>query len=377
MYFLFAGLVTVIAAGVVYRAALHQNLASDYPADVAFTAQGIHTGVVPGNFLLETLMAGFALLRADTADLNVSLLMVLSLATGAKVALTGRFLFSESEPYSVGSTRLLLPAAIVGGLCALAFCFPAQHLYLGEIPPNVWHNPSTILLMPFALGLFWSSLRFLRDGRARWLWISLALGALNAAAKPSFLLCLLPVFPCAAFVRFGATRQFAQALLLTAAIGAILGLQYAYVYVLDPPGSTLTSSSGVILAPMAVWRSYTSDIPRALLASYAFPLTAVVLGGAAVWRNRAVQYALVLAAVGLIEYALLAEQGARESEGNLTWQAIVTQYILLTSLMAALLPWLMQRRDLIRKAIIGAVFAGSLWAGIHYLANWFSTKSFV
>jgi hypothetical protein len=131
-----------------------------------------------------------------------------------------------------------------------------------------------------------------------------------------------------------------------------------------------------VVAPLAVWESYTSEIPRALLASYLFPAIAIALGGGVVWRNRTVHYALALAIVGLAEYALLAEQGARELEGNLTWQAIVTQYILFLALVTAIVPWLRGQRWGIRQAVIVIVFAAYVWAGVHFLAHWFATKDF-
>jgi hypothetical protein len=324
-------------------------------------------------------MAVFGLFRTDTADLNISLFVVLGLAAGAKVWLSARFVVAEDARARGAQARGIALGAIVAvaGLCGLAFSLPAQHDYLGSIPANVWHNPSTILLMPFAIGLFWSSFLYLREDRIRWLWVSLLLGAFNIAAKPSFVLCFLPVFPCAAFLRFGMRRELLRALLLCFGIACLLGVQYIYVFVVDPAGSTLASSSGVIVAPFSVWKIYTSDIPRAVLASYLFPIVAIALGGRVVWQNRAVQYALALALVGLVEYALLAEQGARALEGNLTWQAIVTQYILFLTLIAALVPWLRSRRWGIRQALIAAAFAAHMWAGVHFLAYWFSTKSYV
>jgi hypothetical protein len=374
-----AGIVAAVIAGMIFRAALHQGLASDFPADVQFTARGLTKGVFPGNFLLEILMAIFGLFRTDTPDLNISLFLVLGLATGAKVWLSARFVVSEDTLAHGAQARGIALGAIVAvaGLCGLVFCLPAQNNYLGGIPANVWHNPSTILLMPFAIGLFWSSFLYLREDRTKWLWVSLILGAFNIAAKPSFVLCFLPVFPCAAFLRFGMRRELWQSLLLCFGVACLLGVQYMYVYVVDPPGSTLTSSSGVIVAPLSVWKSYTSEIPRAILASYLFPIVAIAFGGRVVWQNRAVQYALALALVGLAEYAVLAEQGARALEGNLTWQAIVTQYILFLTLVAALIPWLRSKHWGIRQAIIVLAFGVHVWAGVHYLTQWFGTKSFV
>jgi hypothetical protein len=379
LYALLLGIGAAVAAAAIYRAALHQGLSSDFPPDVEFTVRGITKGVFPGNFLLEILVALVGLFHTDTPTLNISLFLVLGLATGAKVWLSARFVISEDARASGerASGVALGGILIVTGLCALTFCLPAQNIYLGGIPANVWHNPSTILVMPFAIGLFWSSLLYLREGRVMWLWVALALGAFNIAAKPSFVLCFLPVFPCAALLRYGIGRELLRAVLLVLGITCMLGLQYVYVYVIDPAGSTLTSSSGVIVSPLTVWETYTSEIPRAILASYAFPLVAFVLGGRVVWGSRAVQHAAALAAVGLIEYALLAEQGARLAEGNLTWQAIVTQYVLFLALIAALVPWFRRRPWGLRQAIIVVAFAAHVWAGVHFLQHWFSAKTYL
>jgi hypothetical protein len=389
--------VAVITAGI-WREAAHQGLTSDFPTDVAFTAHGLRTGVFPGDFLFQILNATFAGFKTDTSTLYVSLYVVLAAATGVKVWLSARFVVSEGAAVSESVTHGLglgvatavaglctfafcLPvtrgATLAAGFCTREFCLPATSYYLGEVPPNVWHNPSTILLMPFAVALFWASLRFLQSGNNKYLWLSLLLGGLNIAAKPSFVLCFLPVFPIAALVCFGWGKRLLQALLLAFGIAGLLGVQYVYVYVVDPSGSTATTSSGIAIAPFAVWKSYTGDIPLAILVSYLFPIVAISLGKEVVWRSRAVQYALALAIVGLLEYALLAEKGARLAEGNFTWQAIVTQYILLLALVAALVPWLCRRGWGIRQTIITVAFGAQVWAGVHYLNHWFATKSFV
>jgi hypothetical protein len=374
-----AGIVAAVSVGLILRGALHRGLTSDFPADVAFTAHGLRTGVFPGDLLFQMLNAAFAGFNAETRALNISLFVVLGMATGIKVWLSARFVISEDSAVSEATPKgIPLAAAVVAAaLCSVAFCLPAEHYYVGEVPPNVWHNPSTILLMPFAVGLFWASLLFLENGDKKYLWISLVLGAFNIAAKPSFVLCFLPVFPLFALIRFGWDQRMWRALLLASAIMCMLGLQYVYVYVVDPSGSSTTSSSGVTIAPFLVWKSYTSDILRAIIASYLFPVVALSLGGRVVWRRRSVRYAVALAAVGLTEYALLAEGGARAVEGNFTWQAIITQYILFLALVAALLPWLRSRRWGIRQMIIVLAFGVHVWAGLHYLTHWFATKSFV
>lgn len=138
-------------------------------------------------------------------------------------------------------------------LIAVAFSLPGVNTYLGQIPPHVWHNSTTMLLMPFAVALFWTSLSFLRSGESPYLWWSLPLIALNIAAKPSFVLCLFPVLPLAALVRFGWSAPTRRAIALVAAGGAMLAAQSVYIYVVNPGSDAQAGAdSSVALAALRV-----------------------------------------------------------------------------------------------------------------------------
>ncbi|MCW2954490.1 MAG: hypothetical protein JWQ48_3660 [Conexibacter sp.] len=373
------GVLGGIAGGAIVFASLREHLPSDFQLHLAFTIEGIHGHALPGNFLFYALDALFAGFSTDLWWLKLSLVFVLTCAIAAKVAVSIRFVASERRielPAARGPLPLWL--ACVTLACAFAFSLPVHsHYYLGQIPPNIWHNSTTIVLMPFAVGLFWTTMLYLRSGERRYLWWSVPLAALNLAAKPSFVLCMLPVFAIAAVLRFrlGWTPKLRGAALLLTAIVALLGLQYLYIYIVDP--TTADGGSGVAINPFVVWDAYSSTIPLSILASYVFPIVALVLGGASVRRSLSVRYAIGLAVVGLIEYAVLAERGVRRFDGNFTWQAIVTNYVLFVALVAALVPLFESRRWGVRQVCIAAAFLAQLAAGVLYVQHWFANSSFV
>lgn len=73
---------------------------------------------------------------------------------------------------------------------------------------------------------------------------------LNGIAKPSFVPCFLPVFPLAAFVRFGWSPELLRAALLTAGGVGLLALQYAYIYLAELGDRTLHDEpSGIAVDP--------------------------------------------------------------------------------------------------------------------------------
>lgn len=74
--------------------------------------------------------------------------------------------------------------------------FFSQHFYLGQLTPNVWHNSTTIFVMPFAMLLFFQSHEQLfsksaQHSKSLLIYITLLI-VINALIKPSFLFTLLP-----------------------------------------------------------------------------------------------------------------------------------------------------------------------------------------
>jgi hypothetical protein len=73
--------------------------------------------------------------------------------------------------------------------------FTPENLYFGYFAPNVYHNPTVILVKPFALLLFFLTLRLFDHEKplSRWWIIPFAvLTLLSLVAKPSFMIAFLP-----------------------------------------------------------------------------------------------------------------------------------------------------------------------------------------
>ena len=388
-----AGVAALLGCGAIFALAVKHQLKTDFPRELTFGASGLHTGVFPGNFLLYVLEDLFGGLSDQPAHLKFGLVTVLALAMAAKVGFSVRFALAEStQPPRVelsSIARVTLALGVV--LCSVAFSLPGTNYYLGQVPPNVWHNATTILAMPFALGLFWASLTYLRTPAWRWLWWTLALAALNMAAKPSFVSCFLVVFPLAALLRFRASAATWRAWGATAAVAVLLGVQYLYVYILAPAGSRIGTSNGVSVQPLKVWDYFLTPNPDpvwpsvgsapaaivvAFLSSYTFAILALSVCGPAIRANRAVRYAVALAAVGLLEFALLAEQGTAYTYGNFLWAAVTTHYLLLLTTASAV--WLTIRAQgwTVGRALTVVMFAVTVVTGVVYLIHWFATGSY-
>ena len=110
-----------------------------------------------------------------------------------------------SSALSLGLARALLaragsrlaPAAALFLALALFFVAPLpkwwrpESLYLGQLSPTVWHNPTVIAALPLAVASFWAFLLPV-PRRARDECVAGALIGLSVLAKPNFALAFLP-----------------------------------------------------------------------------------------------------------------------------------------------------------------------------------------
>jgi hypothetical protein len=213
-----------------------------------------------------------------------------------------------------------------------AFLWDFPCLYLGQVSPNVWHNPTGIFAMPFALLVFVVGLHALETQRTGPM---VALGAalvLSLLAKPNYVLAFAPCFAAAAgvgyfrAVRSGRLRLRDVLLQLLAAAGpplAVLLYQFRSQY-----GTADAGQGRVIWSPFLAWSVFSRNIPVSLLLSIAFPLTSTLLYARSAVRNPAVLLAWAAFAVAVAQYALLAESGDRVSHGNFGWGPVLANQVL-------------------------------------------------
>ncbi len=354
-------------SGLIILLAIRNRSGADFLAHVALTKAGLNGGWFPGDVLFYWIESVLALFQPHDRRLFAGLVVMLALAGGAKTYLTVRL--TETEYTRRTGARLPLVGALLAAACMFAFALPVGLRYPQFIPANVWHNTTTALLMPLALGLFMVSLEYVREPSRRRLWLMLVLLIVNILAKPSFALCFLVAFPVAVFVRNRRPAALTGPVLLCLAGGAVLIAQYVYVYVAGL-GNPLVQSSGIYVAPFHVWSRYSPSIALCLMVSYAFPAAALALGGPTVRHRLAVRYALGLAVAGLAWYALMGEKGHQEFHGNFMWQAIVTSYILFAAVVGAVLTWIPETKLGWRQVVVLAVFALHVAGGVQYLAWW-------
>jgi hypothetical protein len=339
----------------------------------------LHVGVVsdivegrdfPPNFLYFAAVYVAALFQNNYQSLLYGSLIVISLAIAHRFFVTARLFAAEVDPENrFGENKIQLLSNLIGFCLITAFCFYlpkelglTKYAYLGQIPPNVWHNSTTIALIPFAFLLYRQSYKLLEKFDLKNLYWIIGLVVLNNLIKPSFFLCFAAVFPLMALMRYKLKKEFFLSLIPVVLGFVLIVLEYIAIYQLG--------KSSIAVEPFAWWRIYAENIPVSILISVAFPLAYLVFYFKRVKNETFLYYAYLLFSVAIIILALFVEKGHRESDGNFFWQTTACNYILFSAVATDFARNLLREGKLnVKDMIIAGVFALHVVSGWLYLAK--------
>jgi hypothetical protein len=340
----------------------------DHGLHARFARQLVTEGRLLPHFAYHALLAAAAGFSTDLGQLLLAARFVLALLVLAKLALS----LGLARSLTARAGAALAPATALALGVALFFVAPlpkwwrTESIYLGQLSPTVWHNPTVIALLPLAVAAFWTFVRAGDGWRS-----SLGSGALLAAsatAKPNFALAFLPA---ATLLRLAQVRPIGRALAglacLAAPALAVLGWQYRQALAL---GLEARGQGVVSLRPLEVWQMY-SPLPLAsALVSLAFPLAVAAFAARDVRQRGPLLAAWLTAALALAQFALLAEPEPRLGDANYYWAVVPAVYLLfLVSACELLAP---RRLSLARRAARAgcwALFAAHVASGVFLYAH--------
>jgi hypothetical protein len=296
---------------------------SDFMQHAAFARALCQGGGMQPHFLFELVVCGIAAPLGGGHAFELAAVAVAALAVVAKVGLTYR---RVREAGQVGTASLAALALLFAMPLFNWWKFP--QVYLGQVSPNVWHNPTAIVVLPLAMLLFSAASRTTITDRPRRLAGAGALALLNGLVKPNYLLALLPCWIALVVDRAARSPRPSRigwrrpAIFVAAVLAPVTALFAWQAWRLAGTGG------GVEIAPLAVWRLYSPNIPASILLSLAFPLGVLALH----WNVARRQAPLVLAwsvlLVAVLQMALLAERGPRWPHANFFWGAYAANYLL-------------------------------------------------
>lgn len=205
--------------------------------------------------------------------------------------------------------------------------------YLGTWSPNTWHNPTNIMVRPFAMLsviLILDILEAEETKRKEHIFLAVIL-ALSVIAKPSFLQGIAPALVLYVLSEvFFMRRLFWRKYLLLAATfipaGCIMLFQLWLTFY---SGNTL--SEGVGIGYLKTLGRYTNNEWVSLFACTAFPIfviiAAVIIQKKKVLKDRRIILTICYLISSWCEMAFLYEKGERERHANFTWGYMIAVFV--------------------------------------------------
>ncbi len=227
--------------------------------------------------------------------------------------------------------RRLIPFAALTLCLVSAIYMPwySTAIYMGQSTPNVWHNPTQLIVRPFALIAFWMTVRIYRRLREGDKWparVFESRGEIVAYAfmlmltvwgKPSFVQAFIPGLAILMIVDLIRSRGRAFLACFKMACAYIPAVALLLMKFISEFGAD--AESGIEIAFLDVWSNSTKNIPLSMLLLFAFPLFVFIVDGKRLLTSVEGQLSLSNLAVAVVMKAALAETGSSRYHGNLGW----------------------------------------------------------
>lgn len=334
---------------------------SDIPTHNSYLIEMVHGDLLwRPHFLYYLLLGSLTFFSENIQIINTVSIVLLSTLVIFKYYVSKR-IFSNEIP----STHKMWAPVLLGLSLVFIFNLPPGYTGLfqkGQIPPNVWHNSTGILLAPVTLLTFYHSKRYLLDGirdkREKFVLIGLTIA--NVCIKPVFILPFLVVFPLFSLfiIKPVSLRSFSQTLVII--LPPVLGLilQYAFFY------SSGASGRGIGIDPFKAWGLITDHYFLSLLLSIPFPLALIVIKGRTIRKSLTYWFGASLFIAAFLIYIIFIEKGQVAAQNFLKGAAQANMAYHLCSIMVFSKIWLKKEKSDLKDYFLLAILLLQVLVGI-------------
>lgn len=385
-------IIIFVIAFIVFIGIYFFSIQSDHQTHVRWTSSVVAGNRSPRpNFLYQLVIYCVSLFNKEFLPLYFSSALVLAIAVAAKFSLSHRYIgniiakdIPQNNPIFAETTQNIVTIATI--MLIFMFSLPLTVLvggdfYLTNFPPNIWRNPTTILLMPFALGLFWTSYHQLHNPTTKNLILISLLCMLNVLIKPSFFFVFCVVYPLFLLRHYGLRKTFWINIIPVLLGGIFMIVEYYLLYIyagLDD------SDGGIAISLFTIWNHYSPSVTLSFIGSIFFPLLFFVFQPRVFLNSSLFKYTFSLFIVGVLIFCVFIETGERKYDGNFGWQYFVVNYMLYMVMTAFLIKGITQNSfddaiplsEIFKKAdwkkrIIAYTFMLQFLLGVYYLYSIF------
>lgn len=324
--------------------------------------------IVSTNFLYYSLVWVISFFVRSKVILGVLFSVLLGLAVMWKYKASRAMLPIEGSGNSQWVNRWLFfsPVALVF-VFSLPVNFNLSQYYLGQFPANVWHNSTTIAVMPFVVLAFHAAYRYLKSPEATtFFWLGFW-SLLVYFIKPSILPIFVVTLPGFALLKHSFGKVFRNAGVY--ALVMVVLLLWPMLFV-SGGSNGKNAGGGLAVGLFEVWSLYSNTYLLSLLASLLFPLSVIAVYFKHAKSDFLLQLAWVAWFIAFAMFAILYETGEFMKAGNLGWQVIMASYLLFLASLTFFNKHLKgQERTGFKEYTVGAIFLLHLLSGLVYLVK--------
>ncbi len=359
-------------------------------SDISLHAQAV-ADMVSGkigfqpNFLYYEAVYWLSGFSGEVGQLTLASILLVSLAKAATIYTSGSLFLTLAPNWPGTSLRPKHLAAFI----LLVLSFQLLHSisyklwiprYIGQFTPTLWHNSTTIVLIPIATLLFQYTYLQLQQHAARRLWAIGTLALVSCFIKPTFFIVLAPAY--GLLVLFGTMPMRAKIASLAPLVAAVavVGAMTVAIYVFNL-GSQYKGESSVTIKPFFTWLYVLNHrwllLPISLVLSILFP---VAISGYFYFvkkeYTKLIHYITLVFTFALLIFILFLEQGPRMLHGNFGWQLHVASHIWFVVGAALLYRVWLEKKPLVFWAL-SSLYLLHLASGILYLRFYFTGCSYI
>jgi len=293
-------------------------------------------GSVPirANFLYYFTVYLFSFFSSNSTVLCGVSVGVLAFATFFKYVLVKEIISSElSESY----INPILFSSLLSFSLLFTFSLPSILIFKGllsslSLSPTVWHNSTTIFVMPFVILLFWISLKQLQEFQVKRLFLITLLIVTTVLIKPSFIFVFVLAYPIFLFKNYLFSKLFWINLIPIFLAFFIIAIEYYFIYVTskgEDKSSIAIDLFHIINTRYAQgnWIYIIAVFVSTIVSGFLFPIV-LLYRNRTLFKEEMIQFAILCSIIGLIIGYSLYETGSRSWHGNLTWQNVMCSFLL-------------------------------------------------
>ncbi len=261
---------------------------------------------------------------------------------------------------------------------AIYLPFFNKNIYLGQSSPNVWHNPTTVVVKPFA---FLSILLFIYllniENTKKLIMFSIleaALIAISVSAKPNFFMSFFPAVYIFLLLRVNLFKKYFWKFTVIS-IPALAILAWEYFMRFEEGGE-----SKIIIDFLGVWSHYTPNVFISLLLLIAFPISVLIFYFKKVIKNDFLVLSWLVFLIALLQYSIFAEAYPHHYHGNFGWGRQIILPMVFTFSVVEFMKLIKEphrnKWGRYKKYFVSLCFSLHVISGLCYLAMMFITGSF-